>query len=1479
VSRNEALNDRSSAGKSPLVSLVILTLAAIGFSFYGLHLQNNLTAQVNHQATLLADGGIKVESLSPSLKSQLEAAVAVAGALPVKNESGQLASCADGQVLSFQNGKVICVALIDGAGKQVNVTVVGSPSSSSRASKERGNMIDVDVNPDSGSQSPGVSNGSTRSTLSAAGGTVGLAGPTGPKGDVGATGADGQQGEKGDPGVLGVALGDGLTGSIASQVLSIDIVTDPTGGLVTGSNGLSLLASCSSGQIMKFDGNAWDCGSDNNGAASSANLTSATSGVTITGGTGAVLGSGASISIATASGAQSGLLSAANWTTFNNKENALTFNGNGLFSRSGNDINGIICSANQILVFNGSTWICGSDKDNNTTYAAGSGLSLNGTVLSFDPSSLTGISSVANDDEFVLTTASGSRKISYQNLFSGVLGSLNYRGTWDASTNVPALSSPCAKGYYYVVSIAGTTSLDDNSSWNVGDWVVCNGTTFDRLETTNSVTSVHGRTGAVMAQNGDYNAGQITNTPSGSITAVTVQSAINQLESGKISTALAAGKLLVGDGSNLAAAVTLSGDATLSTAGALTIKNDAITSNKIANGTIQFADIGSNGCSADQLVKYTGSAWTCATPAPNMSIGALDGTAGSVSGAVLSGGVLYLQSASATLPGLINTGTQTFAGAKTFSGNGITTGEVQKIVADALTSGNGLYVSSGSTALTGNLAKFGLTGSNNANTGTVVSIDAGSNANVLPLKIVSGNNQMASYINGSAANSGYYTGSGSPDGTVTANIGSYYSDTLSGAMFIKSANNGQNTGWTILSSGVAASYMQATLSVPQTTNIGQNDHVKFDKVNVSTGTDIILNTSASYSTAAGISSLGRFTLKAGKTYLLNGVVTMSGNGSNGALDTGWYNVTSGQYMGNGNSIYTPNAGANDAGGGVNQVVYTPGTDTIVELRVIGQSAVTQLGIDNNRLPSAFIQVIGGNAPVIGQSADYSYRYTGTGNQSVSASNTVIQFPNDGGSNGVDFNTSTNTWTLKAGKTYELEASLAMVATGPDYTGTAWQNVTTNTRIGSGSFNPAATSGTNYTTNSVAKAIFSPAVDTQVRLQTQTSFTGGTVNSTFGQNGYAKIQQIGSTALTGIAMNKLADALASGALDNKGYTQNWSWNSLGGNDGLVINSDDTSASGNLASITSATQTGNAMRVTANSLTSGNGLIIASSATGMTGNLVSISLTGNNAGNNGTLLSLSANGAANAVAGLKINVLGSGLALDISGGVAFRPGGNYTSTGTQNNVSFGSSSTYRLAPASALTITGIANGTDGKLLTLMNTSASSVTLSNQSASSATSNRIVSGNDADLVLAKDQSALMQYDATASRWRVISTTAITAKTGESTLASNFTTTSTSYVNTGMSITLPSAGTYVVTYDVDNYNTTANFENFFRLYNGSSEVAGSVSRVQGDVPSYGAGTATKTIIITVNGPATYQLQAKTNIGTLNIESAMQPRLLYYSLK
>ncbi|GAB4375599.1 MAG: hypothetical protein Kow00114_38860 [Kiloniellaceae bacterium] len=106
-------------------------------------------------------------------------------------------------------------------------------------------------------------------------------------------------------------------------------------------------------------------------------------------------------------------------------------------------------------------------------------------------------------------------KVPAAQLPDAVVGALNYRGTWNANSNSPALSGGGgggSQGHYYRVATAGSSSLDGTADWQVGDYVVNNGSAWEKIDNTDQVVSVHGRQGAVVANSGDYNAGQITET-------------------------------------------------------------------------------------------------------------------------------------------------------------------------------------------------------------------------------------------------------------------------------------------------------------------------------------------------------------------------------------------------------------------------------------------------------------------------------------------------------------------------------------------------------------------------------------------------------------------------------------------------------------------------------------------------------------------------------------------------------------------------------------------------------------------------------------------------------------------------------------------------------------------------------------------------------------------------------------------------------
>lgn len=97
----------------------------------------------------------------------------------------------------------------------------------------------------------------------------------------------------------------------------------------------------------------------------------------------------------------------------------------------------------------------------------------------------------------------------------------NYKGTWDALNNIPALNSSVGtNGNYYVVSVNGNTPLDGITSWRVGDWAIFSDGVWKRLpgsssESFNSLTTVNlairGLTGYLFANgvNGNVTASQV----------------------------------------------------------------------------------------------------------------------------------------------------------------------------------------------------------------------------------------------------------------------------------------------------------------------------------------------------------------------------------------------------------------------------------------------------------------------------------------------------------------------------------------------------------------------------------------------------------------------------------------------------------------------------------------------------------------------------------------------------------------------------------------------------------------------------------------------------------------------------------------------------------------------------------------------------------------------------------------------------------
>jgi len=85
-----------------------------------------------------------------------------------------------------------------------------------------------------------------------------------------------------------------------------------------------------------------------------------------------------------------------------------------------------------------------------------------------------------------------NKKVPLDNIPDSILGQLEYQGPWNAASgNYPTATE---KGQYWIATSDGTVSGVD---YKIGDWTVFNGATFDKIDNTDAVASVNGRTGTI----------------------------------------------------------------------------------------------------------------------------------------------------------------------------------------------------------------------------------------------------------------------------------------------------------------------------------------------------------------------------------------------------------------------------------------------------------------------------------------------------------------------------------------------------------------------------------------------------------------------------------------------------------------------------------------------------------------------------------------------------------------------------------------------------------------------------------------------------------------------------------------------------------------------------------------------------------------------------------------------------------------------
>ena len=100
-----------------------------------------------------------------------------------------------------------------------------------------------------------------------------------------------------------------------------------------------------------------------------------------------------------------------------------------------------------------------------------------------------------------------------------VLGQLEYMGTWNFAT----LPTSTQKGQYWIANTSG-------NGYVVGDWAVWNGATFDKVDNTDAVATVAGRTGNVVLTKTDVGLDNVENTSDSAKPVSTAQQAALNLK-------------------------------------------------------------------------------------------------------------------------------------------------------------------------------------------------------------------------------------------------------------------------------------------------------------------------------------------------------------------------------------------------------------------------------------------------------------------------------------------------------------------------------------------------------------------------------------------------------------------------------------------------------------------------------------------------------------------------------------------------------------------------------------------------------------------------------------------------------------------------------------------------------------------------------------------------------------------------------------
>jgi len=210
-----------------------------------------------------------------------------------------------------------------------------------------------------------------------------------------------------------------------------------------------------------------------------------------------------------------------------------------------------------------------------------------------------------------------------------------YCGTWDASTNTPTITSgqsPLDAGCYRLVSVAGSTPIDGESSWAVKDWIIWNGTVWSKVDNTESVTAVNGLQGAVALGLGGLTDVTVSGVAAGEILKYTgsnwINNTLNEAGIAPVSNATFTGNTTVANLSLTSTAVKIGFETGLTNQGVSTVAI-GVYAGKTSQGTNAVA-IGRNAVTTDQKNDTVAIGWEAGRDVQGKHSTAVGGATGTI---------------------------------------------------------------------------------------------------------------------------------------------------------------------------------------------------------------------------------------------------------------------------------------------------------------------------------------------------------------------------------------------------------------------------------------------------------------------------------------------------------------------------------------------------------------------------------------------------------------------------------------------------------------------------------------------------------------------------------------------------------------------------------------------------------------------------------------------------------------------------------